>query len=166
MKSLNLDTKTFDPRTVMSMISRAKDKLMTPRQFRADGAGDYFREKVAEVYQLYEKEMKKACALDFDDIIMKTVLLLQSNPDVLEYYQRKVPLCAGGRVSGHQLRPVCADQPAGGLLPRTSALSGTTTNPFTNSGEPPLPIFSNLKSSSRTRKPSVWNRTTVRPAIS
>ena len=89
MKSLNLDTKTFDPRTVMSMISRAKDKLMTPRQFRADGAGDYFREKVAEVYQLYEKEMKKACALDFDDIIMKTVLLLQSNPDVLEYYQRK-----------------------------------------------------------------------------
>ena len=73
----------------MSMISRAKDKLMTPRQFRADGAGDYFREKVAEVYQLYEKEMKKACALDFDDIIMKTVLLLQSNPDVLEYYQRK-----------------------------------------------------------------------------
>ena len=83
LKRLNLDTKTFDPRTVMNMISRAKDKLMTPKQFAADAAGDYFREKVSEVYKLYEKEMKKACALDFDDIIMKTVLLLQSNPEVL-----------------------------------------------------------------------------------
>ena len=62
---------------------------MTPRQFSADAAGDYFREKVADVYRDYEKAMKKACALDFDDIIMKTVLLLQNNPEVLEYYQRQ-----------------------------------------------------------------------------
>ncbi len=53
---------------------------MTPRQFSADAVGDYFREKVADVYRDYEKAMKKACALDFDDIIMKTVLLLQNNP--------------------------------------------------------------------------------------
>ena len=97
LKRLNLDTKTFDPRTVMNMISRAKDKLMTPKQFAADASGDYFREKVSEVYKLYEKEMKKACALDFDDIIMKTVLLLQSNPEVLEYYQ-------------HQFRYVLVDE--------------------------------------------------------
>ena len=89
MKKLDLDPKNFDPRTVMGMISRAKDKLMTPRQFSADAAGDYFREKVADVYRDYEKAMKKACALDFDDIIMKTVLLLQNNPEVLEYYQRQ-----------------------------------------------------------------------------
>ena len=89
MKKLNLDPKTFDPRTVMGMISRAKDKLMTPKQFAADAAGDYFREKVSDIYRQYEKEMKKACALDFDDIIMKTVLLLQNNPEVLEYYQHK-----------------------------------------------------------------------------
>lgn len=89
LKQLNLDPKAFDPRTVISMISRAKDKLMTPKQFAADAAGDYFREKVADVYKLYEKEMRKACALDFDDIIMKTVLLLQSNPDVLDHYQRQ-----------------------------------------------------------------------------
>ena len=89
LKQLNLDPKTYDPRTVIGMISRAKDKLMTPKQFAADAAGDYFREKVADVYKLYEKEMRKACALDFDDIIMKTVLLLQSNAEVLEYYQRK-----------------------------------------------------------------------------
>ncbi len=89
LKQLNLDPKAYDPRTVISMISRAKDRLMTPAQFRSDAAGDYFREKVADVYKLYEKEMRKACALDFDDIIMKTVLLLQNNPEVLEYYQRK-----------------------------------------------------------------------------
>ena len=89
LKHVNLDPKAFDPRTVIGMISRAKDKLMTPKQFAADAAGDYFREKVAEVYKLYEKEMRKACALDFDDIIMKTVLLLQSNPDVLDLYQRQ-----------------------------------------------------------------------------
>ena len=89
LKQLNLDPKTFDPRTVISMISRAKDKLMTPRQFAADAHGDYFREKVAEVYKLYEKEMRRASALDFDDIILKTVQLLQSNPDVLELYQRQ-----------------------------------------------------------------------------
>lgn len=89
MKQLNLDTRVFDPRTVIGMISRAKDKLMTPRQFSADAAGDYFREKVSDIYKLYEKEMRKACALDFDDIIMKTVLLLQGHPDVLELYQRQ-----------------------------------------------------------------------------
>ena len=89
MKKLSLDPKNFDPRTVIGMISRAKDKLMTPKQFAADAAGDYFREKVSDIYRLYEKEMKKACALDFDDIIMKTVLLLQNNPEVLEYYQHK-----------------------------------------------------------------------------
>ncbi|MDO5141704.1 MAG: 3'-5' exonuclease [Eubacteriales bacterium] len=97
LKALNLDTKTFDPRMVGGMISRAKDKLMTPKQFRADAAGDYVREKVADVYQRYEKEMKKACALDFDDIIMKTVLLLQQHADVLEQYQ-------------HQFRYVLVDE--------------------------------------------------------
>ncbi len=62
---------------------------MTPKQFAADAAGDYFREMVSDIYRQYEKEMKKACALDFDDIIMKTVLLLQNNPEVLEFYQHK-----------------------------------------------------------------------------
>ena len=104
MKKLNLDPKTFDPRTVMGMISRAKDKLMTPKQFAADAAGDYFREKVSDIYRQYEKEMKKACALDFDDIIMKTVLLLQNNPE------------ARRRVSGYELRTVCTDQPARRVL--------------------------------------------------
>lgn len=89
MRRMNISDKTFEIKTVIGMISRAKDKLMTPKQFRMDAAGDFFRDKVADIYAAYEKEMKKASALDFDDIIMKTVLLLQQNPDVLEFYQQK-----------------------------------------------------------------------------
>ena len=59
MKKLNLDPKTFDPRTVMGMISRAKDKLMTPKQFAADAAGDYFREKVSDRSE--ERRVGKEC---------------------------------------------------------------------------------------------------------
>ena len=65
MKKLDLDPKNFDPRTVMGMITRAKDKLMTPRQFSADAAGDYFREKVADIYRDYEKAMKKGLCTRF-----------------------------------------------------------------------------------------------------
>ena len=116
MKKLNLDPKTFDPRTVMGMISRAKDKLMTPKQFAADAAGDYFREKVSDIYRQYEKEMKKACALDFDDIIMKNRATAPEQPGGARVLSAQVPLCARRRVSGYELRTVCTDQPARRVL--------------------------------------------------
>ena len=168
LKRLNLDTKTFDPRTVMNMISRAKDKLMTPKQFAADAAGDYFREKVSEVYKLYEKEMKKACALDFDDIIMKTVLLLQSNPEVLEYYQ-------------HQFRYVLVDEYQDTNYAQyvlTSLLAGYYENicvvgdddqsiyKFRGATITNILEFEKQFKDARTPKPSVWSRTTARPATS
>ena len=151
MKKLDLDPKNFDPRTVMGMISRAKDKLMTPRQFSADAVGDYFREKVADVYRDYEKAMKKACALDFDDIIMKTVLLLQNNPEVLEYYQR-------------QFRYVLVDEyqdtnyaqyvltSCWQVIMRTSAWSVMTTRVSTNSVVLQSKIFFLLKIHLRTQR--------------
>lgn len=89
MKRLDLDPKTYDPRTVMGMISCAKDNLILPDVFAEQAKGEFFKEKTAEVYLLYEKLMHKANALDFDDIILKTVLLLQNHDDVREYYQRK-----------------------------------------------------------------------------
>lgn len=89
LRRLKLDEKIYDPRMVIGTISRAKDKLMTPKQFRADASGDHMREKIADVYELYEKNMRKASALDFDDIIMKTVLLLQKNTEVLDHYQKQ-----------------------------------------------------------------------------
>ena len=166
MKKLDLDPKNFDPRTVMGMISRAKDKLMTPRQFSADAAGDYFREKVADVYRDYEKAMKKACALDFDDIIMKTVLLLQNNPEVLEYYQRQFRYVLVDEYQDTNYAQYVLTSLLAGYYENICVVGDDESRVSTSSAEPPSPTFSSLKSSSRTRKPSVWSRTTARPATS
>lgn len=89
LRRLNLDEKVFDPRSVMGTISRAKDNLITPKAFAAEAQSDFHKSKIAEIYTLYQKALKDANALDFDDIIMKTVQLLQQNEDVLSYYQQK-----------------------------------------------------------------------------
>ena len=89
LRRLNLDEKVFAPRTVMSAISRAKDNLITPKVYAAKAQDDFQKSKIAEIYTLYQKELKNANALDFDDIIMKTVQLLRENEDILSYYQEK-----------------------------------------------------------------------------
>ena len=89
LRRLNLDEKVFDPRSVMGEISRAKDNLISPKVFASEAQGDFHKSKIAEIYTLYQKALKDANALDFDDIIMKTVQLLQQNEDVLSYYQQK-----------------------------------------------------------------------------
>lgn len=89
LKQLDLDEKLYEIRSVVGTISRAKDDLETPVQFAARVQGKAHDEKIAQVYTLYEKTMRKANALDFDDIIMKTVALLQENEEVRAYYQQK-----------------------------------------------------------------------------
>lgn len=89
IKQLRLDDKTFDPRSVMNAISRAKDNLITPKSFAVQAGNDIYKKTLAEIYTLYQKNIREANALDFDDIIMQTVRLLQQNPDVLDYYQQK-----------------------------------------------------------------------------
>lgn len=89
LKQLNMDDKAFDPKAMMNEISRAKDNLISARLYAVQAAGDYYKGKVSDVYTLYQKKMKEANALDFDDIIMKTVELLRNNQDIREYYQQK-----------------------------------------------------------------------------
>lgn len=89
IRRLKLDDKIFEPRKVMSEISRAKDNLIAPHQFAVEQRSEYYMGKISELYTLYEKEMRENNALDFDDIIMKTVQLLQENQDILEHYQHK-----------------------------------------------------------------------------
>nr|WP_300127072.1 UvrD-helicase domain-containing protein [uncultured Butyricicoccus sp.] len=89
VRRLKLDDKVFAPRKIMGEISRAKDNLITPRTFAVDQRNEFYMGKVAELYTLYEKEMRANNALDFDDIIMKTVQLLRENSDILEHYQKK-----------------------------------------------------------------------------
>ena len=89
IRDLGFDEKRFDPKGVMSVISRAKESLMTPEDFAAQAGEDYYKKTVARIYAEYQKRCRKASALDFDDIICKTVELLQTEDDVREYYQRK-----------------------------------------------------------------------------
>ena len=91
LKEFNMDEKAFPPRLCLSVISKAKDKAQHPDEFAkvADRAGDYRMEKIAQVYEGYQKRLHDANALDFDDIILKTVELLDAFEDVRTYYQRK-----------------------------------------------------------------------------
>lgn len=88
MRELNLDEKKFAPRALLSMISDAKNKLLTPEDFSRK-ATDYFEQKAEKVYTLYQKKLLANNALDFDDIIMLVVRLFRENPEVLSQYQDK-----------------------------------------------------------------------------
>lgn len=89
LKQLNIDSKNFAPNAVLANISSAKNELLTPKQFEVNAKGDYREEKIANIYDMYQKKLKSNNALDFDDIIQKTVELFRERPDVLDYYQER-----------------------------------------------------------------------------
>jgi len=91
MADLNIDTKKLPARSVASVISQAKAELLTPDAYANDvlGSMDPYRRKVAEVYASYQRRLKDANAMDFDDLLMKTVELLRDCPDVLAGYQER-----------------------------------------------------------------------------
>ena len=91
LKELNLDEKTFQPKSVLGIISHAKDQYQSPQAFAKahSGEADWKLSRVARVYEAYAKKLRSANALDFDDIIYHTVTLLQQEPEVLAYYQNK-----------------------------------------------------------------------------
>ena len=90
-KRLNIDTKQFKERTLMAAISSAKDELVSPAEYKlqASTASGYGVQTIARVYEAYQKQLRQNNALDFDDLIVKTVELFQSCPDVLDYYQER-----------------------------------------------------------------------------
>ncbi|MDG5785946.1 DNA helicase PcrA [Evansella sp. AB-P1] len=88
LKELNIDTKRFEPRAILGTISSAKNELKTPKDYEKTAAGPY-EKTVLQVYEAYQKELKKNDALDFDDLIMTTIKLFKQVPEVLEYYQRR-----------------------------------------------------------------------------
>lgn len=88
MKDLNIDVKKIEPKAVLASISNAKNELKTPQMY-AKTVGDYFQNKVLQVYEKYQERLKTNNSLDFDDLIMLTVKLFQQNPEVLSYYQKK-----------------------------------------------------------------------------
>ena len=89
LRDRNLDEKTFQPRSVLGMISKAKDQMASPEAFAKDAGDDYRLKRIAELYKEYQSRLKASNAVDFDDIILLTVQILQQFEDVRDYYQRK-----------------------------------------------------------------------------
>ena len=91
LKELNMDEKSFQPRSILGYISRAKDEMLLAPAYmeQCQAKGDFRLQKIANVYLSYEKKLWSAGALDFDDIILHTVRILQEFEDVREYYQKK-----------------------------------------------------------------------------
>ncbi|CAK1231086.1 DNA helicase PcrA [Fructobacillus fructosus] len=86
VNELNLDSNQYDPRTILGTISNAKNELLTPKDY-AEQAGNYYEERVAEVYRAYQKALRQAQSVDFDDLIMMTIELFEKVPEVLHRYQ-------------------------------------------------------------------------------
>ena len=89
LKTLKVDDKLFTDRAVLSEISNGKNEMLEPKAYSVKYAGDFRKEKIAEIYELYQSKLRENNAIDFDDIINYTIKILTENPDVLEYYTEK-----------------------------------------------------------------------------
>ncbi|CAK1227781.1 DNA helicase PcrA [Fructobacillus cardui] len=86
INDLNLDSNQYDPRTILGTISNAKNDLLTAKDYQ-EQAANFYEERVAEVYSSYQKALRQAQSVDFDDLIMLTIELFEKAPDVLQRYQ-------------------------------------------------------------------------------
>ena len=89
IKDLNINDKLYSDRSVISEISNAKNEMLTPEEYNIRAQGDFRKETIAKIYELYQKRLKENNAIDFDDIINYTIKILTENPDILEYYTNK-----------------------------------------------------------------------------
>ena len=89
LKYLQLDPKLYPERAMLSAISKAKEGYMTPDDYEKAHAASFRDQKIAEVYREYQKRLQSNNALDFDDLIFKTIFLFETNPDVLAEYQTR-----------------------------------------------------------------------------
>ena len=89
LKELDIDDKMFTERSVQSEISNAKNEMLEPDQYLLRAKGDFRKEKIAEIYEKYQKNLKENNAIDFDDIINYTIKILNENPEIKEYYSNK-----------------------------------------------------------------------------
>lgn len=88
-KSLGIDDKFLNHKSILAEISRAKDSLIDPREYKSSTVNDFRKSKIAQCYEAYQNELLASDAMDFDDMIFNTVRLLKENDDVLELYQNQ-----------------------------------------------------------------------------
>lgn len=87
LKKLNMDSKQYPERGIMAEISRAKERFISPAEFDREASGNYRKMQIARVYNEYQAKLKQSNALDFDDLLYKTVELFQFHPEILKNYQ-------------------------------------------------------------------------------
>ncbi|HJC79476.1 MAG TPA: UvrD-helicase domain-containing protein, partial [Candidatus Mediterraneibacter excrementipullorum] len=88
-RKVNLDTKRFKERMLLSVISSAKNEMIMPEEFELNAGGDFAQQQIAKAYREYDAQLRANNALDFDDLLVKTVQLLDTQPDVRESYQER-----------------------------------------------------------------------------
>ncbi len=88
-KTLNIDDKMLSHKTILSEISHAKDSMVGPTEYKRQAGGDFRLMQIASVFEMYQRRLKEADAMDFDDLLCNTVKLLQESPEVLDYYQNR-----------------------------------------------------------------------------
>lgn len=134
-KRLNVDTKIYKEKSLLAAISHAKDELISPEEYatRAAASGDYAKKKQAEIYREYQEALRKNNALDFDDLIVKTVELFRVDAQVLDYYQEPLPLHHGGWSTMIRIRLSSNCEHAGHASTRTFAWSVMMTSRFISS---------------------------------
>ncbi len=89
MKAVNINDKDISEQEIISKIGKAKDRMQSSRSYKLEHESNFRENKIADVYEMYQKRLKENNALDFDDLIFKTVELFKNNPEILEFYQRK-----------------------------------------------------------------------------
>ena len=89
LKELQIDDKQFSEKSVQAEISNSKNEMLEPDQYRVRTHGDFRKEKIANVYELYQKRLKENNAIDFDDIINFTIKIFNENPEILNYYSSR-----------------------------------------------------------------------------
>lgn len=89
LKKLNMDPKQYPERMIMAEISRAKEQFVSPSQYDREASGQYRKMQIARVYTEYQEKLKQSNALDFDDLLYKTVELFQFHPEILDNYQER-----------------------------------------------------------------------------
>lgn len=164
-RDLDLDPKRYPPKSFSAKISNLKNELIDEETF-ADQAADGFEKMLAEAYRMYQARLREANALDFDDIIMTTVHLLQAFPDVAEHYRRRFRhvLVDEYQDTNHAQYTLVRELvgPRARSTTRPSCVSSVTpTSRSTPSGAPRSVTSSSSRRTTRTRRLFCWSRTTA-----
>ncbi len=163
LEDLEINTKNFPPASMLGARSATRKTTCSMPRVSRSRPSNFYDRTVAKVYTKYEAILERNAALDFDDLLLKTVKLLQKHADVLVELRERYPVRHDRRVSGHQPRAVHDRQRVGRRSTRTSCAPATPTSRSTAGAGRISKTFSSLKRTTPPPRSCGWSRTTARP---